>query len=165
MVTLHYQFIIGHRHIQIGVVPFYPEQFLCFRDKGFVEFYFLPFCLGKLHLFAFLAFCGASVGSVIRYFLVKKQFNLFLSIIMASFATTMIAGMDTIFHLGTAPEMTLATSVLYLIPGVPLLNSVIDLLEGYFSASIARSMFAASLITCIAVGMTLSIMLLGINNF
>jgi uncharacterized membrane protein YjjP (DUF1212 family) len=73
--------------------------------------------------------------------------------------------MDTIFHLGTAPEMTLATSVLYLIPGIPLLNSVIDLLEGYFSASIARSMFAASLITCIAVGMTLSIMLLGINNF
>lgn len=114
---------------------------------------------------AALAFCGASVGSVARYFILKKQFNQFLSIIIASAITTLIAGADTIFGLGRAPEMTLATSVLYLIPGVPLINSVIDLLEGYFSASIARSLFAASIISCIAVGMTLSIMLLGINNF
>jgi len=114
---------------------------------------------------AALAFCGASVGSIARYFILKKQFNQFLSIIIASAITTLIAGTDTIFGLGRAPEMTLATSVLYLIPGVPLINSVIDLLEGYFSASIARSLFAASIISCIAVGMTLSIMLLGINNF
>ncbi len=114
---------------------------------------------------AALAFCGASVGSVARYFILKKQFNQFLSIIIASAITTLIAGTDTIFGLGRAPEMTLATSVLYLIPGVPLINSVIDLLEGYFSASIARSLFAASIVSSIAVGMILSIMLLGINNF
>lgn len=114
---------------------------------------------------AALAFLGASVGSVVRHFILKKQFNQFLSIIIASAITTLIAGTDTIFALGEAPEMTLATSVLYLIPGVPLINSVIDLLEGYFSASIARSLFAASIVSCIAVGMTLSIMILGINNF
>jgi uncharacterized membrane protein YjjP (DUF1212 family) len=114
---------------------------------------------------ALMAFAAASTGSFIRYFIQKKQFNQFLSIIIASFVTTMIAGADTIFGVGRAPEMTLATSVLYLIPGVPLINSVIDLLEGYFSASIARSLFAASMLSCIAVGMTLSIMLLGINNF
>jgi uncharacterized membrane protein YjjP (DUF1212 family) len=114
---------------------------------------------------AALAFCGASVGSAARYFILKKQFNQFLSFIIASAITTLIAGTDTVFGLGRAPEMTLATSVLYLIPGVPLINSVIDLLEGYFSAAIARSLFAASIISCIAVGMILSIMLLGINNF
>ena len=114
---------------------------------------------------AALTFCGASAGSVARYFILKKQFNLFISIIIASFITTLIVGTDTIFGWGQAPEMTLATSVLYLIPGVPLINSVIDLLEGYFSASIARSLFAASILSSIAVGMILSIMLLGINNF
>jgi uncharacterized membrane protein YjjP (DUF1212 family) len=114
---------------------------------------------------AALAFCGASVGSIARHFILKKQFNQFLSIIIASAITTLIAGTDTIFGLGRAPEMTLATSVLYLIPGVPLINSVIDLLEGYFSASIARSLFAASIVSSIAVGMILSITLLGINNF
>lgn len=114
---------------------------------------------------AFIAFLGASIGSIVRYFFAAKQFNMFLTFIIASFVTTMIAGADTIFGIGRAPELTLATSVLYLIPGVPLINSVIDLLEGYFQASIARSLFAASVLSCIAVGMTLSILLLGINNF
>lgn len=114
---------------------------------------------------AIMAFGGASVGSVTRFYILKKQFNQFLSLIIAAFVTTMIAGMDTIFALGKSPEMALATAVLYLVPGVPLINSVIDLLEGYYSASIARSLFAASILTCIAVGMTLSILLLGINNF
>jgi uncharacterized membrane protein YjjP (DUF1212 family) len=112
-----------------------------------------------------IAFLGAFVGSAVRYRILKMKFNQFLSFIIASFVTTMIACTDTIWNLGQAPEMTLATAVLYLIPGVPLINSVIDLLEGYLTASIARSLFAASILSCIAVGMTLSIMLLGINNF
>ena len=114
---------------------------------------------------AVVVVCGASVGSIVRYLFVKNRFNPFLALIAASFVSSMIASMDTIWHLGKAPEMALATTVLYLVPGVPLINSVIDLLEGYFSASIARSLFAASILTCIAVGMTLSILLLGINNF
>lgn len=108
---------------------------------------------------------AASIGSVVRSWILKLKFNSFLSFIIASFTTTMIASLDTILKLGTEPETALATAVLYLIPGVPLINSVIDLLEGYLTASIARSLFAASIITCIAVGMTLSIMLLGISNF
>lgn len=114
---------------------------------------------------ASFAFVGAAVGSAVRYVISKNRFNAFLSIIIASFITTMIVGMDTIWGLGASPELTLATAVLYLIPGVPLINSVIDLLEGYFSASVSRSMFAASCLLSIAVGMTLSIMVLGINNF
>jgi uncharacterized membrane protein YjjP (DUF1212 family) len=114
---------------------------------------------------ASLAFLGASIGSSARFLIMKKGFNQFFSLIIASFITTMIAGIDTIFELGKAPEMTLATAVLYLVPGVPLINSVIDLLEGYFPASISRSLFAASVLLCIAAGMTLSIILLGISNF
>jgi len=114
---------------------------------------------------ALIAFSGAAAGYFTRYFFVKKHFNQFLSFIIASFVTSLIAGLDTVFGLGRMPEMTLATSVLYLIPGVPLINSVIDLLEGYFHASIARSLFAASVLLCIAVGMALSIFMLGINNF
>ena len=112
-----------------------------------------------------IALCGALAGSVARHLILKKQFNQFLSFIVASFITTIITGADTIFGLGKSPEITLATGVLYLVPGVSLINSVIDLLEGYFPASLARSLFAASVLSCIAVGMTLAILLLGINNF
>lgn len=108
-------------------------------------------------------FSAAFAGSIIRTWILKLEFNAFLSFIIASFITTTIASLDSIFQVGIAPEVTLATAVLYLIPGVPLINSVIDLLEGYLTSAIARSLFAASIITCIAAGMTLSIMLLGIN--
>ncbi|MBP1676836.1 MAG: hypothetical protein H6Q20_1395 [Bacteroidetes bacterium] len=112
-----------------------------------------------------ITFLAAMVGSLVKYYITRKNFNQFLAVIVASCATTMIAGADTILGIGKLPEITLATSVLYLIPGVPLINSVIDLLEGYFSASIARSLYAASVLLCIAVGMTLSITLLGISKF
>lgn len=120
---------------------------------------------GGNHVDAAIAFLASSAGYVVRHQMTKSRFNLFLSLILAAFTTSMIAGIDTIWSLGLSPETSLATSVLYLVPGVPLLNSVIDLLEGYFPASIARSLFAASVLFCIAAGMTISIMLLGISNF
>ncbi len=114
---------------------------------------------------ALIALAAASTGSLVRYFILLNKFNNFLSVIIAAFVSSFIAGLDTIFRIGSMPEIALATSVLYLIPGVPLLNSVIDLLEGYFSASLARSLFSASVLLCIAIGMTITIMLLGISNF
>ena len=110
-----------------------------------------------------ITFSATFCGSIGRTWIIKLKFNNFLSFIIASFITTTIASLDTIFHIGVAPEMTLATAVLYLIPGVPLINSVIDLLEGYLNSALARSLFAASIVSCIATGMILSIMLLGIN--
>lgn len=112
-----------------------------------------------------IALCGAASGSALRFLIVKARFNMFLSTIIASFVTCLLVGLATVLGLGHAPETSLATAVLYLVPGVPLINSVIDLLEGYFTASMLRSLFAASSLLSIAAGMTLSIMLLGINNF
>ena len=94
---------------------------------------------------ALIALAAASTGSLVRYFILLNKFNNFLSVIIAAFVSSFIAGLDTIFRIGSMPEIALATSVLYLIPGVPLLNSVIDLLEGYFSASLARTLFSASI--------------------
>ena len=38
----------------------------------------------------------------------------------------------------STPRKALATSVLYLVPGVQLVNAVIDLIEGYVLTAIAR---------------------------
>ncbi len=112
-----------------------------------------------------IAFVAAFVGSVTRFHIVKWKFNPMISFVIASFVTSMIAGMDTLFSIGTSPEATLATAVLYLVPGVPLINSVIDLIEGYLTSAWNRALFGAFILLCIAVGMALSIALLGINNF
>jgi uncharacterized membrane protein YjjP (DUF1212 family) len=111
------------------------------------------------------ALVGAFTGSVVRVYILRHKFNPMMSFVIASFVTTMIAGLNMLHHWGAAPETALATAVLYLVPGVPLINSLIDLIEGYLSSAWNRALFGASILLCIAVGMTLSIALLGINNF
>ena len=56
-------------------------------------------------------------------------------------------------------EIALATSVLYLVPGVPLLNGVIDIVEGYVNTGCSRLIQALLLVLCIAVGLSCTLML------
>jgi uncharacterized membrane protein YjjP (DUF1212 family) len=114
---------------------------------------------------ACIAFIAAVSGMFVRQEVLKMRFNPMIAFILASFTTGMIAGMDMIYHIGTSPEKTLATSVLYLIPGVPLINCAIDLIEGNIPTAISRGVYGGFILLCIAVGMSLSILLLGIHNF
>jgi len=112
-----------------------------------------------------IAFLAAGIGSILRFRVAKMNFNPMIAIIIAAFVTTMITGLGSMFSIGINPQAAMATAVLYLIPGVPLINCVIDLIEGYLSAAMNRMLFAGFILLCIAVGMTLSITLMGINNF
>ncbi len=114
---------------------------------------------------AFVAFVAAFAGYLVRAFMSKKKYNTIIFITAAAFTTTFITGLAAKFGIGGAPEAAIATAVLYLIPGVPLINSVIDLIEGYTSSSINRMLFSGFTLLCIAAGMTLCIALIGIQNF
>ncbi len=114
---------------------------------------------------ALIAFVAAAVGSTFRVKVASMNFNAMISISIAAFITTLITGLGTLFNIGAHPEAAMATAVLYLIPGVPLINCVIDLIEGYLPAAINRALFGGFILLCIAAGMTLCITLIGINNF
>lgn len=112
-----------------------------------------------------VVFLAASIGSIFRFVVTAKKFNPMISFVLAAFLTTMITGVGTLLNIGSNPQAAMATAVLFLIPGVPLINSVIDLIEGYLSSAVNRALFAGFILLCIAVGMTLSITIMGINNF
>ncbi len=114
---------------------------------------------------AAVALVASVSGMVVRQEVLKKSFNPMIAFILASFTTTLVAGLDMLHHFGGAPEKTLATAVLYLIPGVPLINCVIDLIEGHIPTAIARAVYGGFILLCIAVGMSLGIVLLEIYNF
>jgi uncharacterized membrane protein YjjP (DUF1212 family) len=114
---------------------------------------------------ALVAFIGAFIGSLTRVWFAKKNFNAMVSISIAAFVTTLITGLGTLYGIGAHPEAAMATAVLYLIPGVPLINCVIDLIEGYLSSAMNRALFGGFILLCIAAGMTLCITLMGISNF
>ena len=112
-----------------------------------------------------IAFLASLIGLIVRQTIIRKQFNQMIAVLVAAFVTTMISGIDMYFGLGQSPETAVATSVLYLIPGVPLINCVIDLFEGYIPTAIARGTFGGFVLICMAVGMLISMTIIGIDNF
>mgnify|MGYP000349687796 CR=1 FL=1 len=56
-------------------------------------------------------------------------------------------------------EIALATSPLFLVPGVPLINGVIDIMEGHVLMGVSRLVNAMLLIVCIAVGLSATLLM------
>lgn len=114
---------------------------------------------------ALTAFSAAFIGYIVKVLFANRKYNPMICISIAAFITTLITGLGKLYGIGAHPEAAMATAVLYLIPGVPLINCVIDLIEGYLASAINRALFGGFILLCIAAGMTLCITLMGISNF
>lgn len=116
--------------------------------------------LGGSWIEFFITFLATILGIIVRQFLTKKHFNIFIIFTAAAFtavSTVNVFRLITDLNLKSA----FAASVLFLIPGVPLINSFIDILEGYVSQGIARGIHGSALIFVIAMGLFLSLFLFG----
>lgn len=99
---------------------------------------------------AFLATCA---GLYIRQVTVKKNFNPYICVLLASATASMLSGLAVKFSIGAQPELAFATSVLFLIPGVPLINSFTDLIDGNISTGIVRGSNGLLIAFSIALGL------------
>lgn len=114
---------------------------------------------------AAFSFFASMTGLIVRQEVTKRNYNIMIAIVAAALVTSVITSINVVNDFGAAPDIALATSVLYLVPGVPLVNSVIDLIEGYVSTSIQRGFYGGFLLLCIAIGMAMSILIFGLHNF
>ena len=60
--------------------------------------------------------------------------------------------------------LALAASVLLLVPGVPFINAVEDLIKGYTVVGLARGATSALIILAIALGLLIAMQLIGISR-
>ena len=104
-----------------------------------------------------IVFTATLLGFFLRQRMQARGFNHYVIFIASSFAASMYASVALMFD--TTSEVALATSVLFLIPGVPLINGVIDIVEGHILNGIARLTSALMLIVCIAVGLSGTLMI------
>lgn len=100
-----------------------------------------------------VAFIATVVGLFVRQEAMKKKFNPYLCVFFAAFAASFIAGLAEHFHIGLQPDKALATSVLFLVPGVPLINSVTDLMDGNIQNGMVRAMNGLMIAFSIAMGL------------
>jgi uncharacterized membrane protein YjjP (DUF1212 family) len=100
----------------------------------------------------------------LRQELQKLRLNAFLTVIITAFVASSMASVASLFHLSGQPQLAFVSTALLLIPGVPLINSVQDLLKGYMITGIARGVTGAVIAACIALGLLLAMSLLRISG-
>ena len=106
-------------------------------------------------LFVFVA---TIAGFYVRLQLQEKKVNHYIIFIVSAFVASSIAAITLLFGNVTS-EIALATSVLYLVPGVPLINGVIDIVEGHTLTGISRLTNALLLIVSLAIGLSITLIL------
>ena len=102
-----------------------------------------------------IVFAATLVGFRLRQLMQARHINHYIVFIVSASlcaSSALPAGTPT-------AEVALATSVLYLVPGVPLLNGVIDIVEGYVTTGVCRLIQALLLVLCIAIGLSMTLML------
>ncbi|MCW3093280.1 MAG: Inner rane protein YjjP [Ferruginibacter sp.] len=103
---------------------------------------------------------GATVfGLFVRQEAIKKKFNPYICVFMGSLVASLFAGAFVKAGLNINFEHAFATSVLFLIPGVPLINCYTDLIDGNILNGIVRGVNALMFALAIALGL-LSAMLI-----
>jgi len=109
-----------------------------------------------------VTFVATFFGLYIRQEAIKKRFNPYLAIVFASFAASMVSGLSVKMGIGDTPEHALATSVLFLIPGVPLINSLTDLIDGNTLNGIVRGVNGFIMAFAIALGLMFAMQIYGL---
>lgn len=111
-----------------------------------------------------IVFMATLAGFFIRTLLMERHWNHLGVFIISSFIASMIGSTGYMLGWGTTPSMALGTSVLYLVPGVPLINGIMDIIDGHVLAGTSRLINAANLIICITIGLSLTLLLTGIST-
>lgn len=106
-----------------------------------------------------VTFTATFCGLFVRQETLKMQFNPYLCIFFASFCSSLISGLSIYLHIGEHPDFAFATAVLYLIPGIPLINSLSDLLEGNIMNGIVRGINGMIISFAIALGLWAAIII------
>ena len=83
-------------------------------------------------------FVATLVGFRLKQVLGKHHINHYFIFTISAFVASLIASVTMWQQWGNTPDIAIGASVLYLIPGVPLINGIIDIIEGHVLAGTAR---------------------------
>ena len=128
------------------------------------------------------AFLYASIASILgfrlRLWLNSKGSNTYINIGISAFVSTLIAWLSGLllttegiasslpaFMISSTPWHPLMACALFIIPGVPLINFVNDMLSGYVQIGITRAVNTLLMVLAMAFGIVFAIQVCGIDNF
>ena len=105
-----------------------------------------------------MVFAATFAGIILKQEMLHRKVNAYITNIASAFAASLIASATLLLDAVNA-EVAIGTSILFLIPGVPLLNGIIDIVEGHTLTGFSRLTNALLLILCLSVGLSFTILL------
>ena len=133
------------RYVVLTVVAFACSSFCGLNDGSFIEM--------------LIVFIAAFLGVFLRQELAKKKVNPYFNIFIASFFTAMISGALGLLLPYKHDNILFITSILYLIPGIQLINSITDILDGNTLNGIVRAFIGLVVSFAISAGLLLAILI------
>lgn len=109
-----------------------------------------------------IASLSAGMAMGVRQWLASQHFSPFINFAVTAFVATILSSTAPIWQLGNQPYLAMATSVLLLVPGFPLVNAMLDIVKGYLNMGLARWSMATFLTVSATVGIVLAMKLTGV---
>jgi uncharacterized membrane protein YjjP (DUF1212 family) len=107
-------------------------------------------------------FVATFTGLFVRQEAHKLNFNLYLCVLFASVTASLISGFAYKMGWSDTMEHAFASSVLFLIPGVPLINTFTDIIDGNILNGMVRGINALVIIFMVALGLLSAMLIFGI---
>lgn len=141
--------------------PLYPRTLVLFL----VALAGSSFCrlLGGEAVEMILCFVGTFLGLYVRQETMKLKFNFYLCVFFAAFSSSFTVGLYSFLNPGVEAIHAFSTSVLFLIPGVPMINSFSDLIDGNILNGATRGVNVLVIAFSIALGLLTTLLIFKIQ--
>ena len=126
----------------------------------------------------FYASIPAILGFRLKMYLAKLHWNTYVGIAISAFVATLICWLTTFISLdqtlvsalpsflhSDTPYHPLMACTLFIVPGVPLINFVTDMMSNYVQVGLTRAMITLMMIIAMSFGIVFAIQICGIDNF
>ncbi len=136
------------------------------QTLGFIGCANTAFCVlfgGDLYAIL-LVFTATCLGFLTKEYLIKLKAYHYFSVMVAAFVSSFIIALGTnILEVTGTPFVALTASVLYLIPGVPFINSIMDFFDGFILNGLSRFLNALFIVTSLSIGLSLTLIIFNIT--
>lgn len=104
-------------------------------------------------------------GYYLKQVLLANKVDIRVVVLACAFVSSVLGASCQLFSLGDTPAVATATSILYLVPGIPFLNSFSDMLYRYYICSFSRFMDAVVLTASLSIGLCAGMALMKVGMF
>lgn len=113
--------------------------------------------------FLYASFC-AFVGFRARARCMHYGINVYMSIAVAAFVSTCLAYLTSLTGLSSTPYHPLLACALFIVPGVPLINFVDDMIDNHLMVGVNRAANTVMMVAAMSFGIAFALRILGQND-